>query len=93
LSFALGPRAAHFARKSPTSQRKEAPHPLLKLSVLPGKPNRADIMVQINEVKGTDRANRTAVHTHIKGLGLNANGTAEKQAAGFVGQVTAREVG
>ncbi|KAK5662854.1 hypothetical protein OQA88_6265 [Cercophora sp. LCS_1] len=47
-------------------------------------------MVQISEVKGNNRANRTAAHTHIKGLGLN-NGVAEKQAAGFVGQTTARE--
>jgi DNA helicase TIP49 (TBP-interacting protein) len=50
-------------------------------------------MVQISEVKGNNRENRTAAHTHIKGLGLKADGTAEKQAAGFVGQTTAREVG
>lgn len=50
-------------------------------------------MVQISEVKGNNRDNRTAAHTHIKGLGLSSNGTAEKQAAGFVGQTTAREVG
>jgi len=48
-------------------------------------------MVQISEVKGNNRDNRTAAHTHIKGLGLN-NGIAEKQAAGFVGQTAAREV-
>jgi RuvB-like protein 1 len=48
-------------------------------------------MVQISEVKGNNRDNRTAAHTHIKGLGLN-NGIAEKQAAGFVGQAAAREV-
>lgn len=50
-------------------------------------------MVQISEVKGNNRDNRTAAHTHIKGLGLRNDGTAEKQAAGFVGQGTAREVG
>jgi len=49
-------------------------------------------MVQISEVKGNNRDNRTAAHTHIKGLGLNTHGIAEKQAAGFVGQTTAREV-
>jgi RuvB-like protein 1 (pontin 52) len=49
-------------------------------------------MVQISEVRGNTRDNRTAAHTHIKGLGLNSNGIAEKQAAGFVGQTTAREV-
>jgi RuvB-like protein 1 (pontin 52) len=49
-------------------------------------------MVQISEVRGNSRDNRTAAHTHIKGLGLNSHGVAEKQAAGFVGQATAREV-
>lgn len=49
-------------------------------------------MVQISEVKGSDRQNRTAVHTHIKGLGLRSDGTAEKQAGGFIGQTNAREV-
>jgi RuvB-like protein 1 (pontin 52) len=48
-------------------------------------------MVQISEVKGNNRENRTAAHTHIRGLGLNTQGIAEKQAAGFVGQVGARE--
>lgn len=50
-------------------------------------------MVQISEVKGNKRDNRTAAHTHIKGLGLKSDGYAEAQAAGFVGQVQAREVG
>lgn len=49
-------------------------------------------MVQISEVKGNNRDNRTASHTHIRGLGLKADGTAEKQAGGFVGQQQAREV-
>jgi RuvB-like protein 1 len=49
-------------------------------------------MVQIGEVKGNARDNRTFAHTHIKGLGLRPDGTAERQAAGFVGQVAAREV-
>ena len=50
-------------------------------------------MVQLSEVKGNTRDNRTSAHTHIKGLGLRPDGTAEKQAAGFVGQAAAREVG
>jgi RuvB-like protein 1 (pontin 52) len=49
-------------------------------------------MVQISEVKGNTRENRTAAHTHIKGLGLRSDGLAEKQSGGFVGQVAAREV-
>ncbi|KAL8827804.1 MAG: hypothetical protein Q9191_002961 [Dirinaria sp. TL-2023a] len=48
-------------------------------------------MVQISEVKGNSRQNRTAAHTHIKGLGLRHDGFAETTGAGFVGQVAARE--
>jgi len=50
-------------------------------------------MVQISEVKGNNRENRTAAHTHIKGLGLRPDGSAERQSGGFVGQMAAREVG
>lgn len=48
-------------------------------------------MVQITEVKGDTRQNRTAAHTHIRGLGLRSDGTAESTASGFVGQREARE--
>jgi hypothetical protein len=48
--------------------------------------------VQISEVKGNTRENRTATHSHIKGLGLRPDGTADKNAGGFVGQTAAREV-
>lgn len=49
-------------------------------------------MVTISEVKGNSRENRTAAHTHIKGLGLRSDGYAESQNGGFVGQLAAREV-
>jgi DNA helicase TIP49 (TBP-interacting protein) len=49
-------------------------------------------MVNLSEVKGTSRENRTAAHTHIKGLGLRSDGTAETSGNGFVGQTAAREV-
>ncbi|KAG9793244.1 RuvB-like helicase 1 [Exophiala dermatitidis] len=48
-------------------------------------------MVNISEVKGSSRENRTAAHTHIKGLGLRPDGTAETSGNGFVGQTAARE--
>lgn len=50
--------------------------------------------VQISEVKNAreNREHRTATHSHIKGLGLRSDGTAEKNAAGFIGQTAAREV-
>jgi hypothetical protein len=38
------------------------------------------------------RSSRIAPHSHIKGLGLNAEGLAGVDGAGFVGQTTAREV-
>lgn len=50
-------------------------------------------MVEIKEVKGNSRENRTAAHSHIKGLGLRGDGYADVSGAGFVGQVAAREVG
>lgn len=49
-------------------------------------------MVQISEVKGNSRENRTAAHTHIRGLGLRSDGTPETSGDGFVGQGAAREV-
>ncbi|KAJ9608662.1 RuvB ATP-dependent DNA helicase pontin [Cladophialophora chaetospira] len=48
-------------------------------------------MVNLSEVKGNTRENRTAAHTHIKGLGLRPDGTAEASGHGFVGQTSARE--
>ena len=48
-------------------------------------------MVNISEVKPSSRENRTAAHTHIKGLGLRSDGTADTSSQGFVGQTAARE--
>ena len=39
------------------------------------------------------RSSRIAPHSHIRGLGLGPDGLVEGDAAGFVGQNTAREVG
>ena len=48
-------------------------------------------MVNISEVKPSTPTTRTAAHTHIKGLGLRSDGTAETSSNGFVGQTAARE--
>lgn len=40
----------------------------------------------------TGRSSRIAPHSHIRGLGLRPDGTADAEAAGFVGQTAAREV-
>lgn len=48
-------------------------------------------MVQISEIKGNSRENRTATHTHIRGLGLDERGFAKAVDGGFVGQESARE--
>ena len=48
--------------------------------------------MKIEEVQSTTKAARVAVHTHIKGLGLNEDGSALPLAAGLVGQEKAREV-
>lgn len=49
-------------------------------------------VVQIEEVKSTTKTQRVAVHTHIKGLGLDETGTPKDIADGLVGQEKAREV-
>ncbi|KAJ1924372.1 RuvB ATP-dependent DNA helicase pontin [Tieghemiomyces parasiticus] len=47
--------------------------------------------MQIEEVKSNTREQRVATHSHIRGLGLKSDGTAEPVATGFVGQENARE--
>jgi RuvB-like protein 1 len=47
--------------------------------------------MKIEEVDSTTKNQRIATHTHIKGLGLRDDGTAEPIAAGLVGQCAARE--
>ncbi|KAK5240679.1 RuvB ATP-dependent DNA helicase pontin, partial [Cryomyces antarcticus] len=61
------------------------------MSVAPPPATKQQSGVQIAEVKDASRANRTATHSHIKGLGLRSDGYAERNAAGFVGQTGARE--
>jgi RuvB-like protein 1 (pontin 52) len=47
--------------------------------------------MKIEEVQSTAKAARVAAHSHIKGLGLNDDGTAIEISAGLVGQQQARE--
>ncbi|KAJ3022129.1 RuvB-like protein 1 [Thoreauomyces humboldtii] len=47
--------------------------------------------MKIQEVQSTTKEQRIATHSHIKGLGLRDDGSAEPVAAGFVGQENARE--
>ena len=47
--------------------------------------------MKIEEVQSTTKASRVAVHTHVKGLGLDESGRALPVAAGLVGQERARE--
>jgi RuvB-like protein 1 (pontin 52) len=47
--------------------------------------------VKIEEIQSTAKKQRIATHTHIKGLGLEPTGIPIKLAAGFVGQLEARE--
>jgi DNA helicase TIP49 (TBP-interacting protein) len=47
--------------------------------------------MRIEEVASTTKTQRVSTHTHIKGLGLQEDGTAVQMAAGFVGQENARE--
>ncbi|CAG9310765.1 unnamed protein product [Blepharisma stoltei] len=49
--------------------------------------------MKIEEVKSTTRQQRIASHSHIKGLGLNEEGLADRSSSGLVGQDAAREAG
>merc|ERR1712167_512777 len=53
--------------------------------------DRATRNMKIEEVKSTTKAQRVAVHTHVKGLGLDEEGNAVQCAAGLCGQEKARE--
>ncbi|PVG02218.1 putative RVB1-RUVB-like protein [Serendipita vermifera] len=45
----------------------------------------------ISATHSAGRSSRIAPHSHIRGLGLRPDGTADNEAAGFVGQTAARE--
>jgi len=47
--------------------------------------------IKIEEALSTKRNERIATHTHVKGLGVNPDGTAKPQGQGLVGQLMARE--
>ena len=47
--------------------------------------------MKIEEVRSTTKTARIAAHTHVKGLGLSEDGSAEPVASGLVGQEKARE--
>lgn len=47
--------------------------------------------MKIEEVQSTTKQARVAVHTHVKGLGLDETGKALPIASGLVGQEKARE--
>lgn len=47
--------------------------------------------MKIQEVTSTQKEQRVASHSHIKGLGLGEDGTPINTASGFVGQENARE--
>lgn len=83
-----------LSKSNPLTQVLSArciPHPSVILLNYT-QPLRTGKMVQINDVKADARQNRTAAHSHIKGLGLRSDGYADKVSGGFVGQAAAREV-
>lgn len=49
------------------------------------------VLIQIEEVRSTTKAQRISTHTHIKGLGLKEDGFANEISQGMVGQAVARE--
>lgn len=47
--------------------------------------------MKIEEVKSVTKTQRISAHTHVKGLGLDVDGSAMQMANGLVGQENARE--
>jgi len=47
--------------------------------------------MKIEEVKSTTKSQRISAHSHVKGLGLDAEQRAIRNAGGLVGQEQARE--
>jgi len=47
--------------------------------------------MDIKNIGSTERFERIASHTHIKGLGINHEGVVNKKADGLVGQISARQ--
>ena len=48
--------------------------------------------MKIEEVKSTTKSQRISAHSHVKGLGLDNDQRAIRNAGGLVGQEQAREV-
>ncbi len=48
--------------------------------------------MKIEEVKSTIKSQRISAHSHVKGLGLDSEQRAIRNAGGLVGQEQAREV-
>jgi len=61
----------------------------MKVSALPTTSAAAGAVPAGSSTRSTARI---APHSHIKGLGLNAEGIAASESSGFVGQESAREV-
>ena len=47
--------------------------------------------MKIEEIKTNTKTQRIATHSHVKGLGLNEDGTAKPMGSGLVGQAEGRE--
>ncbi|XP_020114217.1 uncharacterized protein LOC109728256 [Ananas comosus] len=87
------PKSGLGSPSKPQPETRAAPFSLLLAAPPPPPPcsHRGGDAMRIEEVQSTSKKQRIATHTHIKGLGLDVNGNAIPMAAGFVGQVAARE--
>ncbi|KZT35510.1 DNA helicase [Sistotremastrum suecicum HHB10207 ss-3] len=63
----------------------------MKVTSMPSTSNAIPSNAMPPPAASTGRSSRIATHSHIKGLGLNAEGFAMADSAGFVGQESARE--
>ncbi|KAF4699545.1 RuvB-like protein 1, partial [Perkinsus olseni] len=74
-----------------TEEDREFRHLARTFRGKPAATAEGELEEEIEEVQSTVHSTRIASHSHIKGLGLKPDGTAEPIASGLVGQEKARE--
>lgn len=68
---------------------------MVQISEVKGTANKFHCFNLFSDVActGTVTENRVAAHSHVRGLGLREDGTADRNAAGFIGQAPATSTG
>lgn len=87
----LGKPDAKMTDAAPPQTKDKPPAENPKGTKAGDVPTAAPATMKIEDVRSTAKAQRIAAHSHVKGLGLSANGTAAQMGGGLVGHEQARE--